>query len=47
MSHEAGGDNRDTRGIAAFVSGLRYENVPAEVLALCSEWTGARASEVP
>jgi 2-methylcitrate dehydratase PrpD len=33
MSHEAGGDNRYTRGIAEFVSGLRYEDVPPEVLA--------------
>src|SRR5690606_19837936 len=33
MAHEAGGDNRYTRGLAACVSGLRYEQIPAEVLA--------------
>jgi aconitate decarboxylase len=33
MAHEAGGDNRHTRGIAAFVSGLRYEAIPSEVIA--------------
>jgi 2-methylcitrate dehydratase PrpD len=32
MSHEATTDNRYTRGIAEFVSGLRYEAIPAEVL---------------
>ena len=33
MSHEATSDNRYTRGIAEFVSGLRYEAIPPEVLA--------------
>lgn len=33
MAHDAGGDNRYTRGLAQFISGLRYEQVPAEVLA--------------
>ncbi len=33
MSHEASTDNPYTRGIAEFVSGLRYEAIPAEVLA--------------
>src|SRR5258706_6387722 len=32
MSHEATTDNRYTRGIAEFVSGLRYDAIPAEVL---------------
>jgi aconitate decarboxylase len=32
MSHEATTDNPYTRGIAEFVSGLRYEAIPAEVL---------------
>jgi 2-methylcitrate dehydratase PrpD len=32
MSHEATTENRYTRGIAEFVSGLRYEAIPAEVL---------------
>ena len=32
MSHEATADNPYTRGIAEFVSGLRYETVPPEVL---------------
>ena len=32
MSHEATSDNRYTRGIAEFVSGLRYEAIPPEVL---------------
>jgi 2-methylcitrate dehydratase PrpD len=31
MSHEATNDNPYTRGIAKFVSGLRYEAIPAEV----------------
>ena len=31
-SHEAASDNRYTRGIAEFVSALRYEDIPAEVL---------------
>ena len=33
MSHEATSDNHYTRGIAEFVSGLRYEAIPPEVLA--------------
>jgi len=33
MSHAAGSDNRYTRGIAEFVSGLRYEAIPPEVIA--------------
>ena len=33
MSHEATTDNPYTRGIAEFVSGLRYEAIPPEVLA--------------
>ena len=33
MSHEATTDNRYTRGIAEFVSTLRYEAIPLEVLA--------------
>ena len=33
MSHEATTDNRYTRGIAEFVSSLRYEAIPPEVLA--------------
>src|SRR3990172_213134 len=32
MSTDAVSDNPYTRGIASFVSGLRYENIPAEVL---------------
>jgi aconitate decarboxylase len=32
MSHDAGIDNRYTRGIAAFVSELRYERIPREVI---------------
>ena len=32
MSHEATSDNRYTRGIAEFVSGLRYEAIPPAVL---------------
>src|SRR6478609_7970312 len=32
MAHEAAADNRYTRGIAEFVSLLRYEDIPAEVL---------------
>jgi len=32
MSHEASTDNPYTRGIAEFVSGLRYESIPPEVL---------------
>lgn len=31
-AHEAGGDNRYTRGLAAFISGLQYERIPTEVL---------------
>ncbi|MFN7086242.1 MAG: MmgE/PrpD family protein [Burkholderiales bacterium] len=31
MAHDAPTDNRYTRGIAQFVSGLRYEAIPAEV----------------
>src|SRR3954468_4689473 len=31
-AHEANDDNRYTRGIAEFVSKLRYEDIPAEVL---------------
>ncbi len=34
MSHAAGGgDNPQTRGIASFVAGLRYERIPAAVIA--------------
>jgi len=33
MSHEPGGDNPYTGGIAAFVAGLAYERIPAEVIA--------------
>jgi len=33
MAHDSGGDNRYTRGLAQFISGLRYEQVPQEVLA--------------
>jgi aconitate decarboxylase len=33
MSHAGGGDNPQTRGIAAFVSGLAYERIPTEVVA--------------
>src|SRR5262249_25866344 len=33
MSHDPGGDNPQTRGIAAFVAGLTYEQIPAEVIA--------------
>ncbi|MCE9641871.1 MAG: MmgE/PrpD family protein, partial [Betaproteobacteria bacterium] len=32
MSHEASDDNQYTRGIAEFVSTLRYEDIPANVL---------------
>ena len=32
MSHEASSDNQYTRGIAEFVSTLRYEDIPANVL---------------
>jgi len=31
MSHEATQDNSYTRGIAEFVSGLKYDTIPAEV----------------
>src|SRR5215210_1087130 len=31
MAHEASNDNPYTRGIAAFVSGLKYESIPEEV----------------
>ena len=31
MAHDAGNDNPYTRGIAEFVSGLRYDRIPAEV----------------
>ena len=30
--HDAGGDNRYTRGLAEFISGLTYQQIPAEVL---------------
>lgn len=33
MSGSTGGDNPHTRAIAQFVSGLRYEDIPAEVIA--------------
>jgi 2-methylcitrate dehydratase PrpD len=33
MSGSIGGDNPHTRAIAQFVSGLRYEDIPAEVIA--------------
>jgi aconitate decarboxylase len=33
MSHGPGGDNPYTRGIAAFVAGLAYEGIPADVIA--------------
>jgi aconitate decarboxylase len=33
MAHDASSDNRHTRGIAEFVSGLRYEAIPPEVVA--------------
>jgi aconitate decarboxylase len=33
MGHEAGGDNRYTRGLAEFISGLQYDAIPAEVIA--------------
>ncbi len=33
MSHGPGGDNPYTKGIAAFVAGLAYERIPAEVIA--------------
>ncbi len=33
MSHGAGADNPQTRGIADFVAGLTYEQVPSEVIA--------------
>ena len=32
MSHEASSENPYTRGIAEFVSGLRYEAIPAGVI---------------
>src|SRR5471032_2830691 len=32
MAHEAASDNRYTRGMAEFVSNLRYEDIPPEVL---------------
>jgi len=32
MAHDAGGDNRYTRGLAEFISGLRYERIPTEVI---------------
>ena len=31
--HDAGGDNRYTRGLSEFIAGLRYEQIPGEVLA--------------
>ena len=33
MSHAPGGDNPYTHGIAAFVAGLAYEAIPADVIA--------------
>jgi hypothetical protein len=33
MAHDAAGDNRYTHGMAEFIAGLRYERIPAEVLA--------------
>jgi aconitate decarboxylase len=33
MAHDANSDNRYTRGLAEFISGLRYDRIPAEVLA--------------
>ena len=33
MSHGPGGDNPYTNGIAAFVAGLTYERIPADVIA--------------
>ena len=33
MAHDVGSDNRYTRGLAEFISGLRYERIPAEVVA--------------
>ena len=33
MSHAAGGDNPYTKGVAAFVAGLTYGRIPAEVIA--------------
>jgi 2-methylcitrate dehydratase PrpD len=33
MSHGAGADNPQTRGIAEFVAGLAYERIPSEVIA--------------
>jgi len=33
MSHGGGGDNPYTKGIAAFVAGLTYERIPADVIA--------------
>jgi hypothetical protein len=33
MSHGPGGDNPQTRGIAEFVAGLTYEQIPPEVVA--------------
>jgi len=32
MSHAAGGDNPYTKGVAAFVAGLTYERIPADVI---------------
>jgi len=32
MSHGPGGDNPYTRGVAAFVAGLTYERIPADVI---------------
>lgn len=31
MSHEASGDNPETSGVARFVAGLRFEDIPGEV----------------
>jgi 2-methylcitrate dehydratase PrpD len=33
MSHGSGGDNPYTRGVAAFIAGLSYERIPADVIA--------------
>lgn len=32
MAHDAGGDNRYTRGLAELIGGLRYERIPTEVI---------------
>ncbi|MCC6532919.1 MAG: MmgE/PrpD family protein [Burkholderiales bacterium] len=33
MAHDSGSDNRYTRGLAEFISGLRYDAIPEQVLA--------------